>query len=100
MIVYDRIGLAWTMQFEWDDKKARSNKAKHKVDFEAVRNFDFDTALYYIEEAVYDDEERWKAIGLIGIELHTVIFTERGDRIRVISLREASTQDRKDFYER
>jgi uncharacterized DUF497 family protein len=88
------------MQFEWDDNKAQSNKAKHKVDFETVRNFDFDTAFYRVDDAMDYGEERWEATGLIGVRLYTLVFTERGNHIRVISLRKATPDEMKDFYER
>ena len=45
-------------------------------------------------------EERWEATGLIGVRLHTLVFTEREDRIRVISLRKATPDEMKEFYER
>jgi uncharacterized DUF497 family protein len=88
------------MQFEWDEKKARSNKAKHDVDFKSVQYFDFDTALYRVDIAMDYGEERWEATGLIGVRLHTLVFTEREDRIRVISLRKATPDEMKEFYER
>ena len=88
------------MQFEWDENKARSNKAKHGVDFESARQFDFDTALYIVDNTVAYGEERWQAIGFIGPRLHTLIFTDRESRIRIISLRKASYAEMKDFYER
>lgn len=88
------------MQFEWDDDKARLNRFKHKVDFDAVHDFDLHTALYQIDDAINYGEERWKAIGLIGLQLYVLIFTERADRIRVISLRKAYPWEEKEFYER
>lgn len=88
------------MQFEWDEKKARSNKAKHGVDFEAVHAFDFDTALYVVDEATDYGEERILATGLIGARFYTMVFTERDERIRVISLRRATKTEIRKFYER
>ncbi len=88
------------MQFEWDDNKARSNKIKHRVDFESVRDFDFDTAFYTVDDAIDYGEDRWQATGLIGLRLYTLVFTERENRIRVISLRRATSAETKDFYER
>jgi len=88
------------MQFEWDEKKARSNRTKHGVDFESVRDFDFDTAFYTVDDAIDHGEDRWQATGLVGLRLYTLIFTEREDRIRVISLRKATPAETKDFYER
>lgn len=88
------------MQFEWDENKARSNKTKHGVGFESAQQFDFDTALYVVDNAVAYGEDRWQAIGLIGFQLHMLIFTERRDRIRIISLRKATYAEMKVFYER
>ena len=88
------------MQFEWDEKKARTNRIKHRVDFHSVQDFDLDTALYTVDDAMDYGEERWEATGLIGLQLHTLVFTERGNRIRVISLRKATPDEMKEFYER
>jgi uncharacterized DUF497 family protein len=88
------------MQFEWDEKKAKANLAKHGVDFESIRDFDFDTAFYAVDDAMSYGEERWQAIGRIGLGVYTLIFTERGDRIRAISLRKASSAEIRTFYER
>jgi len=87
------------MLFEWDEKKARSNRAKHGVDFESIRDFDFDTALYATDDATNYGEERFLAIGLIGLRVYALVFTKRGDRIRVISLRKATSAEIKTFYE-
>ena len=58
------------MRFEWDENKARSNKAKHGIDFELAYAFDFDTALCVIDDTMDYGEERILAIGLIGARLH------------------------------
>ena len=39
-------------------------------------------------------EPRWLALGLIGDRLHSLAFTIRGERIRIISLRTASRKER------
>lgn len=76
------------MPYEWDDSKNRSNLAKHKIDFEAIHNFEWNTATYQDDDR--HDEPRTKATGFIGLVLYTVIYTERGDNTRIISLRKAS----------
>jgi uncharacterized DUF497 family protein len=88
------------MRFEWDENKARSNKAKHGIDFEAVHASDFDTALYTIDDTMNYGEERILAIGVVGARLHALVFTERGDVVRVISLRQATRSENRRFYER
>ncbi len=86
-------------KFEWDESKAASNYAKHGVGFgEASRVF---RDLFGIE--VLDDrkdygEERFIRTGMAGDRLLTVVYTERGENIRIISAREAGKYERKNYY--
>ena len=77
--------------YEWDHAKRRSNLSKHGVDFVAIRSFDWDTAVI-----AHDDrhaEPRFIATGFIGQRLYVAVFTERGDSVRVISLRRANSRE-------
>lgn len=85
--------------FEWDDDKAAANLARHKVAIERVKEFDWSTALIVVDDREDYGELRMKALGFIGERLHVVVFTERGDSIRVISLRKANRREAK-AYER
>jgi len=86
------------MIFEWDEAKNRSNIRKHGFDFadaeEMFRGFVFvrpDTDEDY-------DEERWLGIGLIRGRVAFAAFVERPpDTIRIISLRKASHEERKQY---
>ena len=82
------------IEFEWDEAKNAANLAKHNCRFEAARAFDFSTAL--LGEDVRKDyaETRMIALGYIGVRLHVLVFTIRGLRIRVISLRKANKRER------
>lgn len=83
--------------FDWDADKAKANLAKHGVAFESVKEFDLGAAVEVIDDRVAYGEERRRAIGFIGHRLHVLIFTRRGGRIRVISLRRANTRERKAY---
>ena len=76
------------MTYEWDDTKRYTNAEKHRTDFEHVDEFDWDTAK--MEPDPRDAEERYRAFGFIGDRLHLLVFTLRGDNIRIISLRKAT----------
>ena len=65
--------------------------AKHGVDFAGMDAFEWDTAALDMDED--HAEPRWVAIGFIGAVLHFVFFTERGDNIRIISLRKATRRE-------
>ena len=81
-------------EFEWDEAKRRSNLAKHGVNFAVLDAFEWETAR--IEPDDHADESRWIASGVIGLHLHVVVFAERGDRTRIISLRRARPNEEKD----
>lgn len=80
------------MTFEWDDDKATTNLAVHKVSFEqAKRVFDDPMALPFEDEAHSSaNEARYVMIGMCAIGLVFVSFTYRGSTIRLISARRAS----------
>ena len=86
-------------QYEWDERKRRENVEKHEIDFTAIYNFDWDTAVYNSND--WHGEERWVATNYIGIgtRLHTVVYTWRGDKRRIISLRIASNRERRNYAE-
>ncbi len=92
--------------FEWDPKKAKTNKTKHKVSFElGVTVFKDPRAI-----SIYDDkhsgyEDRWITLGLaLNGSLLTVHHTfEQIDRdnvtIRIISSRKATKNEKKQYTE-
>ena len=79
--------MADRLVYEWDENKRRTNRAKHGVDFAAMRAFDWETAR--IEAVDHPEEPRWIGHGVIGSRL-LVVFTERDNRVRIISLRKAN----------
>ena len=83
---------------EWDDKKAEINRKKHKVKFEtAAKIFLDDDRIEYYDEVHSDDEERIKIIGCVK-NILVVIYTERGERFRLISARLAEKFEREEYY--
>lgn len=79
--------------WDWDEKKRRSNFAKHGVDFAAVADFDWDEA--FVEPDVRQDygEVRQRATGPIGERLCVLVYTRRAGRMRIISLRKANARE-------
>ena len=73
------------MEFEWDDAKARENRAKHGVSFDlAAKVFD-DPRLVLAEDLEHSSaERRYFAFGEVGGGVLTVRFTVRGERVRII----------------
>ena len=83
--------------YEWDEGKRQANLAKHGVDFADMDAFEWDTAA--LDMAEDHAEPRWIAIGFIGTVVHFVVFTERGDNIRIISLRKATRREARNYGE-
>lgn len=88
-----------TGQFEWDDRKAAENVRKHGVTFlQATKAFADMFAVFDLEDSGDYGEERWTLIGAVSGGLLTVIYTERGENIRIISARRAERYEREHYY--
>jgi uncharacterized protein len=87
------------MEFEWDDAKSEANERKHGVSFaEAMTVFGDPLALTGYDPGHSDDEDRYITMGTsIAGRLLIVSHTDRGDKVRLISAREASRRERRDY---
>jgi uncharacterized protein len=89
------------MQFEWDSTKATANLSKHGVSFDEAKTV-FDDLLYV---DFYDPDHSVKEHRYIIIgqskqgRLLMVSYTERDDTIRIISSREVTPEERKEYEE-
>ena len=92
-------------RFEWDEKKSRSNKAKHGLSFNlACKVFDDPHALSQIDERFDYGEERWVTMGrvpgaVVLVVAHTVREKESDHAIRIISARKATRRERQIYEE-
>ena len=89
------------MEFEWNENKAKTNLSKHGVSFDEAKTV-FDDLLYidFYDPDYSDDEDRYIIIGESQQRrLLIVSYTEREDRIRLISAREATKREREDYEE-
>jgi hypothetical protein len=85
--------------FDWNPVKARRNRAKHGIDFEVAKDVFLDRAGIVETDDSDPDEERWRIIGLGGIKLLFVVFTEPDDDvIHIISAREASKREERRYF--
>jgi len=88
------------LNFEWDDKKAKSNFIKHGISFEEASTAFGDELSITIEDPLHSDNEN--RLVLIGKSINqktiVVIHLEKTDSIRIISARKATKKEYK-FYE-
>ena len=85
------------MQIEFDPQKSESNRTKHGIDFLAAQAL-WDDPLLIVAPARSTDEERFLAVGVIGSEHWSAIYTLRYQRIRLISVRR-SRETEIEYYE-
>ncbi len=84
--------------FQWDSDKAELNWKKHTVNFEdAALVFADENRIEQFDEEHSDFEDRYITIGLVK-EILFVVYTERGEAIRLISARRADAKERRDYY--
>ena len=89
-------------EFEWDPKKAKENLANHDgVSFEeGMTVFADPLAKVFNDEEHSYDEQREIIIGHSTRQrLVLVSFTARGTKVRIISAREATVTERRDYEE-
>ncbi len=88
--------------FEWDERKAQENFRKHRVSFDEAKTVFLDPFSITIPDPNHSiDEERFIDIGTsIGGRVLVVVYTERGDNIRLISSRKATLAERRKYEER
>jgi len=85
--------------FEWDQAKAAANYKKHGVRFEhAVGAFEDPFALLELDESEEYGEDRFLLTGRAAGGILVVVYTERGERVRIISAREATEYERRNYY--
>jgi uncharacterized DUF497 family protein len=81
--------------FEWDENKSDANLAKHGYDFDDASQIFHETIV--LHESDRNNEERWIAIGSLDGRLIAVIFTRRGETIRIISARRARKNEERTY---
>ncbi len=83
------------VRYVWDEEKAATNLKKHRVDFaDAVGVFDDEFALRR-EDPDAEGEARFVALGVDYVgRIVLVVYTYRGESIRLISARKATTRER------
>ena len=95
-----RLVILMEIKFEWDEEKNKINYKKHGIRFEsAVLVFDDEYRIDLYDEAHSEFEDRFNTIGMVDDVLF-VVYTERMDRIRLISARIATEWERRLYYDR
>lgn len=85
--------------FEWDERKAQANLAKHGVSFLTAAEVFGNEILERIDNRKDYGETRMIALGRVDAEVYRVVFTWRNEnRIRIISAQKAGRDEREIYY--
>lgn len=87
------------MNFEWDEKKRLANVQKHGIDFVGCEDV-FAGFSLTAEDTTRDyGEQRFLTLGLLDGRVVSVCHTDRGDTIRIISIRKATRYEQEQYFQ-
>jgi len=86
------------MRFEWDEDKRQSTLARRGIDFIGMTAlFDGRPVITYPSPRL--EEERWVTVGLVAGKAFAVVWTVRGENVRIISARRARDGEERAYRE-
>ena len=86
-------------EFEWDPRKAASNLRRRGIDFADAATVLYDDFALTVPDD-HAAEERFVTIGMDALgRLLVVVYTWRGERVRLISARKATPRERRQYEE-
>jgi uncharacterized protein len=85
---------------EFDPGKDAANIAKHGVSLAEGDGVLFDSLALTIEDDAVRGERRWVTLGMNSFgSLRVVVWTQRGENIRLISVRKPEPKERRAYEE-
>jgi uncharacterized DUF497 family protein len=86
------------IEFEWYSEKERLIAEKHGLDMETVKKvFDDPFRIVQYDKTHSGLEDRWQTLGMFNGVLF-VVYTEREEKTRIITAREATPEERRIYY--
>ncbi len=85
------------MQITCDPAKNMRNIEERGLSFDLAADFCFETAVFWIDDREKYSEVRVSSLGLLDGRVYSLVFTETGDGIRVISFRKANKREAKRY---
>jgi uncharacterized protein len=84
--------------FAWDDTKRRANLKKHGIDFVDAEKIFRGVTLTAEDTREAYGEQRFFTLGLLDDQVVSVTHTERGNNIRIISIRKATKHEARHYF--
>ena len=87
--------MGMAQEFEWDEDKSAANLAERGIDFAFARRIFADPDRLTVPDTRHDyGEDRFLTAGHVEGRMFVAVWTKRGDRIRIISVRKANVRER------
>jgi len=83
----------------FDPSKDAANFAKHGVSLALAARLEWESALTWPDTRRAYGEFRHCALGYVGARLYVAVFVERGDGLRIISMRKANAREVRRYAE-
>ena len=83
----------------WDERKRRTNIAKHGIDFAALPPLFSTPYLIDFDSEHSDHEERWRLLGMLRQRVAVFVVRIDAAALRVISARYADDEETRHYYE-
>lgn len=81
------------MRIEFDTVKNERNIRERGLSFDRVHEFDFEAAIYVVDNRRDYGEIRFRALGYLDKRLHALVFVAIPGGIRVVSFRKANRRE-------
>lgn len=88
------------MRFTWDEAKRKANLEKHGLDFADAHRIFERPVVEFEDTRFHYDEQRLIALGLLDALVVLVVHVERGNSIRIISMRKADKHETNLYFKR
>jgi uncharacterized DUF497 family protein len=86
------------LEFEWYSEKERLIAEKHGLDMDMIKQIFADPFRIIQYDVVHSGlEDRWQVLGKVN-EVLFAVYTERAEKIRIITAREATPEERRIYY--
>ena len=83
------------IEFEWDERKSKTNLRKHKISFETACEVFFDPFIRVVDAGIVARERREAVIGMTkDWRLLYIVFVSRDQVIRLLSARSVEKGER------
>ena len=81
------------VKIAFDPTKDAINRSKHDISLREAARLDWKRVLAKLDTPIDYGEPRQIGYGPIGRRLYCVVFVDRGDTLRIISLRKANNRE-------